>query len=175
MDKELKETVKLTEKAKKRLCKGGYRIIGTEKTKITICTADYGYTGFEIEEMLREKEIYCEYADQKHIVFMVTPQNEKEDIEHLVSALVLIERVKMIKMEPVPTPPFIPKVVTTPRKAMLGEKEIVKTKDSLHRICASPTVSCPPAIPIVISGEEIDEKAVELFEYYGVTEIEVIK
>jgi arginine/lysine/ornithine decarboxylase len=173
--KELKETVKLTEKAKKRLCKGGYRIIGTEKTKITICTADYGYTGFEIEEILREKEIYCEYADQKHIVFMVTPQNEKEDIEHLVSALVLIERVKMIKMEPVPTPPFIPKVVTTPRKAMLGEKEIVKTKDSLHRICASPTVSCPPAIPIVISGEEIDEKAVELFEYYGVTEIEVIK
>ncbi|MBO7245625.1 MAG: hypothetical protein J6V56_02555 [Clostridia bacterium] len=59
--------------------------------------------------------------------------------------------------------------------AMLGEKEIVKTKDALHRICASPTVSCPPAIPIVISGEEIDEKAVELFEYYGVTEIEVVK
>ena len=81
----------------------------------------------------------------------------------------------MIKTEPIPTPPFIPKVVTTPRKAMLGEKESVKVKDALHRICASPTVSCPPAIPIVISGEEIDEKAIELFEYYGVTEIEVIK
>ncbi|MBE6539245.1 MAG: hypothetical protein E7674_00710 [Ruminococcaceae bacterium] len=173
--KELKETVELTEKAKKQLCKGGYRIIGTEKTKITLCVSEYGYTGFEIEEMLREKKIYCEYADQKHIVFMVTPQNTKEDIEYLVSVLRLIERVKMIKTEPIPAPPFIPKVVTTPRKAMLGEKELVKVKDALHRICASPTVSCPPAIPIVISGEEIDEKAVELFEYYGVTEIEVIK
>lgn len=173
--KELKETVKLTEKAKKQLCKGGYRIIGTEKTKITLCVSEYGYTGFEIEEMLREKKIYCEYADQKHIVFMVTPQNTKEDIEYLVSVLRLIERVKMIKTEPIPTPPFIPKVVTTPRKAMLGEKELVKVKDALHRVCASPTVSCPPAIPIVISGEEIDEKAIELFEYYGVTEIEVIK
>ncbi len=171
--KELQETVKLTEKAKKRLCKGGYRIIGTEKTKITICTADYGYTGFEIEEILREKEIYCEYADQKHIVFMITPQNTEEDIQRLVFALISIKRSQPIKTEVFSL--VVPKVVTTPRKAMLGEKEIVKTKDSLHRICASPTVSCPPAIPIVISGEEIDEKAVELFEYYGVTEIEVIK
>ena len=173
--KELKETVKLTEKAKKQLCKVGYRIIGTEKTKITLCVSEYGYTGFEIEEMLREKKIYCEYADQKHIVFMVTPQNTKEEIEYLVSVLRSIERVKTIKTEPIPTPPFIPKVVTTPRKAMLGEKESVKVKDALHRVCASPIVSCPPAIPIMISGEEIDEKAIELFEYYGVTEIEVIK
>lgn len=171
--KELKETVELTKKAKKQLCKGGYRIIGTEKTKITLCVSEYGYTGFEIEEMLREKKIYCEYADQKHIVFMVTPQNTKEDIEYLVSVLTLIPKRKTIKGEELPV--TIPKAVTTPRKAMLGEKETVKTKDALHRICASPTVSCPPAIPIVISGEEIDEKAIELFEYYGVTEIEVIK
>ena len=171
--KELKETVKLTEKAKKQLCKGGYRIIGTEKTKITLCTEDYGYSGFEVEEILREKGIYCEYADQKHIVFMVTPQNEKMDIEYLVSLLTLIPKRKIIKGEELTV--IIPKAVTTPRKAMLGEKEIVKTKDALHRVCASPTVSCPPAIPIVISGEEIDEKAVELFEYYGVTQIEVVK
>lgn len=171
--KELKETVELTEKAKKQLCKGGYRIIGTEKTKITLCVSEYGYTGFEIEEMLREKKIYCEYADQKHIVFMVTPQNTKEDIEYLVSVLTLIPKRKTIKGEELPV--TIPKAVTTPRKAMLGEKELVKVKDALHRVCASPTVSCPPAIPIVISGEEIDEKAIELFEYYGVTEIEVIK
>lgn len=171
--KELKETVKLTEKAKKQLCKSGYRIIGTEKTKITLSASDFGYTGFQIEEILREKGIYCEYADKKHIVFMVTPQNEKEDIEYLVSLLTSIPKRKITEGEDLPL--IIPKAVTTPRKAMLGEKEIVKTKDALHRICASPTVSCPPAIPIVISGEEIDEKAVELFEYYGVTEIEVVK
>ena len=171
--KKLKETVKLTEKAKKQLCKSGYRIIGTEKTKITLSASDFGYTGFQIEEILREKGIYCEYADKKHIVFMVTPQNEKEDIEYLVSLLTSIPKRKITEGEDLPL--IIPKAVTTPRKAMLGEKEIVKTKDALHRICASPTVSCPPAIPIVISGEEIDEKAVELFEYYGVTEIEVVK
>ena len=78
--KELKETVTLVEKAKKKLLKTGYRIIGTEKTKITLSAAEYGYTGFEIEEILRKKGIYCEHADQKHIVFMVTPQNEKEDL-----------------------------------------------------------------------------------------------
>ncbi len=171
--RELNETVKTVEKVKKQLSDMGYRLIGTEKTKITLSAADFGYTGFEIEEILRGKGIYCEYADQKHIVFMITPQNTEEDIQRLVFALISIKRSQPIKTEVFS--PVVPKVVTTPRKAMLGEKETVKTKDALHRVCASPTVSCPPAIPIVISGEEIDEKAVELFEYYGVTDIEVIK
>lgn len=171
--RELNETVTLVEKAKKKLSDGGYRLIGTEKTKITLSAADFGYTGFEIEEILRGKGIYCEYADQKHIVFMITPQNTEEDIQRLVSALISIKRAQPIKTEVFS--PVVPKVVTTPRKAMLGEKETVKTKDALHRVCASPTVSCPPAIPIVISGEEIDENALKLFEYYGVTDIEVIK
>ncbi len=171
--KELKDTVTLVEKAKSELLNAGYRIIGTEKTKITLSAAEYGYTGFEIEEMLREKGIYCEYADQKHIVFMVTPQNTKEDLERLVSVLNSIKKAKPIKAEAIS--PVIPRVVMTPRKAMLGKKERVKTKDALHRVCASPTVSCPPAIPIVISGEEIDEDAVKLFEYYGITEIETVK
>ena len=39
---------------------------------------------------------------------------------------------------------------------------------------ADPTVSCPPAIPVVCSGERIEKWAVEAMEYYGMTQVRVI-
>jgi arginine/lysine/ornithine decarboxylase len=35
-------------------------------------------------------------------------------------------------------------------------------------------VGCPPAVPIVVSGERIDESAEECFAYYGITHCAVI-
>ena len=40
---------------------------------------------------------------------------------------------------------------------------------------ALPTVSCPPAIPIVVSGEVIGPAALELFAAYGVETVSVVK
>ena len=41
-------------------------------------------------------------------------------------------------------------------------------------ICAMPTVSCPPAIPIVVSGEVVSSAAVELMKRYGIKTISVL-
>jgi arginine/lysine/ornithine decarboxylase len=35
-------------------------------------------------------------------------------------------------------------------------------------------VGCPPAIPIVICGEEIDKKAISAFKYYGIEKCLVV-
>ena len=51
----------------------------------------------------------------------------------------------------------------------------VQIADALGRICAMPTVSCPPAIPIAVSGEEITPAALELMQRYGVTEVSVLR
>jgi len=42
-------------------------------------------------------------------------------------------------------------------------------------VLGATTVACPPAVPIVVCAEEIDQKAVELFEYYGISECTVVK
>ena len=47
--------------------------------------------------------------------------------------------------------------------------------EALGRVCAMPTVSCPPAIPIVVSGEVIGPAALELFAAYGVETVSVVK
>jgi len=61
------------------------------------------------------------------------------------------------------------------RDALLSPYETVSAKASLGRVCASPAVSCPPAIPIVVSGEIIGPEALELFQYYGVEQVNVVK
>ena len=43
------------------------------------------------------------------------------------------------------------------------------------KILATPTVSCPPAIPIVVCGESIDENAIKAFKYYGIKKCNIIK
>ena len=60
------------------------------------------------------------------------------------------------------------------RDALFSPHEIVKVENSLGRICGAPTVSCPPAIPIAVSGEVIDEAALELFKRYGSEFVEVV-
>ena len=61
------------------------------------------------------------------------------------------------------------------RQAVFAPQERIPVQQALGRICAMPTVSCPPAIPIAVSGEEITPAALELMQRYGVTEVSVLR
>ena len=61
------------------------------------------------------------------------------------------------------------------RDAIFGEYEEIDTENALNRICASPSVSCPPAIPIAVSVERITENHIALFKKYGIDKILVVK
>ena len=63
----------------------------------------------------------------------------------------------------------------TIRQAVFAPQERIPVQHALGRICAMPTVSCPPAIPIAVSGEEITPAALELMQRYGVTEVSVLR
>ena len=56
----------------------------------------------------------------------------------------------------------------------LAPRETVDAACSLGRICGLPTVGCPPAIPIAVSGERITQEAVALFAYYGIQQVDVL-
>ena len=60
------------------------------------------------------------------------------------------------------------------REAMLSPAVRVPAGESLGRVLARPGVNCPPAVPILMPGERIDEAAVEAFEKYGIGEISVL-
>ena len=61
------------------------------------------------------------------------------------------------------------------RQALFVPQETIPANQSLGRVCGAPTVSCPPAVPIAVSGERIGPEALTLFEHYGVEWVDVVK
>ena len=144
--------------------------ISSEPLKIT---ADFRGAKLESERIFTENNIEYEYFDGDFAVFMLTPQNCDNDFLNLKK---LFEKIGEIEKKDVTLIDFpVAERVTTIREAVFTENKEVNVEDALNKICASPTVSCPPAIPIAVSGEKITEKHIELFKKYNINKIQVIK
>ena len=57
----------------------------------------------------------------------------------------------------------------------MSVQERVPVAQAAGRVLASASVNCPPAVPIVVCGEAIDESAAACFRYYGIEEVYVVK
>lgn len=158
---------------KQKLREEGWELIGDESLKLTICPKNRGYTGTELGTYLKEQGIICEFADPDALVLMFSPENTEEEIRRLQTCLgELPERTTITVKAPKPGR-CVP--VMRLREALFHPFEHIPAEQSVGRILASPGVSCPPAVPVVICGERIDEKALELFRYYGIKACDVVK
>ncbi len=155
------------------LSQHGYLFVGDEPLKITLDIKKYGYNGLEFADLLREKKIICEFADPDFIVLMFTPEISVDNIDFLKKQLISIPMKDKILTKP-PEFKTCEKVISV-RNASLSMSETIPVSKSVGRILAISNVSCPPAVPIVISGERIDTHAVACFEYYGIKDCTVIK
>jgi arginine/lysine/ornithine decarboxylase len=69
----------------------------------------------------------------------------------------------------------LPQTFMTVREAAFSPCEEIPAAESVGRILATATVGCPPAVPIVVSGERIDADAAAQFAYYGIESCVVVK
>ena len=53
----------------------------------------------------------------------------------------------------------------------MSVQETIPVQKAAGRVLASASVNCPPAVPIVVCGEEIDQSAVACFAYYGIERV----
>ena len=172
-DKPTANTVHNGDRMKAKISDMGYYLTKTEPLKLVIATSGYGYTGNEIANILRSNGIECEFSDNEHIVLMSTPENTRGDFERLLSVLSEIERKSPLPLTELHSLSSRPVRVTSIRNATLGRRETVDVNTAEGRVCATPAVSCPPAVPIVASGEIITNEHIELFKHYGIDTIEV--
>ena len=151
---------------KQRLVKNGYTLIGNEPLKITVKTKPYGYTGNELAAVLEAENMICEFSDPDYVVLMLTPELSDQALARIEEVLTGLERKKEI-LTIIPELP-VPDKRFTPREALFlpGKREPID--QCLGRVLVSPSVSCPPAIPVVVCGEIIDEASIEVFNYYGI-------
>ena len=151
----------------------GFELIGDEPIKLTIAPKSYGYSGTEIARILESNGINPEFADPDFTVLMFSPHNTDNDIEALRRTLLSLPRKEPILS--LPPKLSLPERVMSPREAVLSSSETVPVKEALNRTLATVTVGCPPAVPIVVSGEKISESALCAFEYYGIQTCTVVK
>ena len=147
-------------------------LAGSEPLKITFLPKSYGYTGDEFAKELQKQGLICEFSDPDFTVLMLTPENGEGEARKIIEAVSKIKRKAAIDV----LPPKADKCeeVLSPMAALTAKKETVAVKDSVGRISADISVSCPPAVPIVISGERINESTKKALEYYAVRQIEVV-
>ena len=168
---ELAEFVAQYEQMKSRLT--GWGVVGTEPLKLTIETKPRGYYGTEVAQILRAQGIEGEFADPDYVVFMITPEIGKAGLDRLEKALMEIPAKTAILEAP---PKFhLPQRALSIRVAAFSESEVIPVAEGLGRILASPTVGCPPAVPVVACGERIDEAALNCFRYYGINTCTVVR
>ena len=159
---------------KAKLTAAGYTLLGSEPLKLTVDGHARGYDGAALAEALRSAGVEPEFADRDCVVLMCSPQNSEEELARVASALLALPaRAEIEKSTPVM--PHNSKRACSIREAILSPSVCVPVTEAEGRICAAPTVSCPPAIPIAVSGERIDENAIALFWYYGIDSIRVVE
>jgi arginine/lysine/ornithine decarboxylase len=60
------------------------------------------------------------------------------------------------------------------REAMLAKSETIRVDEAFGRILADAAISCPPAVPVVVSGEVIGKDEIELLKAYGVEYVKAV-
>ncbi len=151
----------------------GWQTADSDPLKLTILTGEMGYSGREVSEILREKGVECEFADLDAVVLMATPENGEQDFLRVQETLCGLER-HARRMPILPTLSLPPRRMRI-REAIFSPWEEVACEEAVGRVCAAPCVSCPPAIPIAVSGEEITAGLAGLCRAYGMERMAVVR
>jgi len=158
---------------KARLSAVGYTLAGDEPLKVTIAAKAYGYRGDAMADHLKACGIHCEFADPDYVVMMFSTANGDEDFARVQKALGALPKDTPLT----DTAPAVvaPRMEMSPRQALFSAAETIPVTAAVGRVLASPTVGCPPAVPILVGGEVVDETALRVFEYYGYDTLRVVK
>ena len=161
------------------LCPGFVR--PCEPLKLVLDGAAVGRSGSALADLFRTHRVECEYADTRYLVLMFTPDNLPRDFDRVEAAA----REAIARPGREAAPGVLPAGVwadlarqarpaCTIRQAVFGPQARIPAREAEGRVCALPTVACPPAIPIAVSGEVIGPAAAALLEGYGVETVSVL-
>ena len=154
------------------LTRQGWVLAGEEPLKLTLHASACGWSGQDLADLLRVGGVEPEFADPDYVVLMASGGTTGEDLQKLKNALDCARpRPSGPLLRPVPRG----KKVLSIRQALLAPWEELPLEQCLGRVLAAPSVSCPPAVPILVCGEEIDENAIDCFRYYGHRTCAVVK
>ena len=169
----LRRTAERLDTLRMKLRQDGWTLTGEEPMKLTLKASARGYTGEELNEILRREGIECEFADREYLVMMPSAETTEAEWNRLQTALERIP-VRVPLTETLPALPA-PEQVCSIRQAMYSPRETLPVDQAVGRVFADACISCPPAVPVVIAGERITEQAAACMKSFGITVCETVK
>ena len=125
----------------------------------------------ELADLLCGLGLVPEFSDPDCVVLMLSPDQDTTALEAVLLNLPRREG----KNAAAPKVCDLPQRVMTPRQAIMSPSELLPAVECVGRVAAALTVGCPPAVPIVVSGERVDACHIPVLEYYGIRHLRVVK
>ena len=168
----LADCVSRLDALKERLSEADVPVRQGEPLKLAVNAWQAGWTGGELAQLLARFHVQKEYADEDFTVLMFSPQTDGEAFRRVEEAFGQFRA--RAPRTPLP-PPGPGERVLSPRASFLAPQEEIPLEDAVGRVCAGAAVSCPPAIPVVVSGERITEQAAALMDRLGIRQVRVVR
>lgn len=128
-----------------------------DPSRLTLDFSADGRDAAAAAEWFRRQGCEPEYADNRYLVFILTPGNTEEDFARLERALEALPQAKLPAPGRPPFPLFAPdarpQAVMPPREAVLCAAEEIPMAAAAGRIAARTVCPCPPGVPAIVPGE----------------------
>lgn len=146
--------------------------------RLTVRTDLAGVSGFDAARRLFALGVEPEMQDSGRVVFILTPQDTREDWARLEAALQSIGRQAPSQAAPPPVcPPPLPPAPLSPRQAMSAPKIRRPLRDCTGQITGENLAPYPPGVAAAVQGELLTKFCIEYLckmGYNGDTYIQVI-
>ncbi|MBQ7535822.1 MAG: amino acid decarboxylase [Stomatobaculum sp.] len=187
-EKKLAETCRRVSGLKTYLGVLGISTLESEPLKLVIKAAPL--TGQQLAGIFRRYGAEPEFSDVHYLVCMFTPENFTEDYLRIVQIFrdttdvweAITKAAESGKLPGIPAElsgqPLILRPlerVMTVREAIFSPHETIDVQQSAGRVLGQVTVSCPPAVPLAVSGERISEELIPIFQAYGTKTVSVLR
>lgn len=150
---------------------GRYGIFDLDPSKITVFTAHSPYNGHQLGEILLEKyHLVMEMESQGYVLGITSICDTQEGLERFANALLEIDQQLpkgtndqdgLFKNHSVLADPYCKMY---PYEAMEQETEVIPLAMSGGRICADIITQYPPGIPLLVSGEMINNEIILMIQ-----------
>ena len=117
-----------------------------------------------------------ELADDRHVVFILTPFNTEEDFHRLADALEGYRPDTQAQVSAFSAiPPFSqPERILSLREASLRPVEEIPASQAVGRVAARAVCPCPPGVAAIAPGERLTAEMVDWLEHRGYSMLPVV-
>ncbi|MGL5575097.1 MAG: aminotransferase class I/II-fold pyridoxal phosphate-dependent enzyme [Sarcina sp.] len=125
-----------------------------------------GLSGHKLLGYLRENKVQAEMSDERNVVLIPSPFNTDEDFEKLEKALISCDSIVLEDEEKGFYDLDIPEMVMIPSDALEKNKKSVGLDECEGMVCGDTIIAYPPGVPLLMMGERIERRHLELMKKY---------